>query len=292
MTVDIMLPFYGDPLLLRRAVESVAAQRRTDWRMTVVDDGYPDPSVAEWFAGLGEERIRYRRNPERLGAQANNRWCLDAVEHEFFVMMGADDLMLPGYLDRVLELHDRYPSAAVVQPGVEIIDGDDQVVRPLADRVKGRIRPGSGVRELRGEELAASLLHGNWLYNPSLCWRSSTLKTITVPESTDVFDLALPLDVVAAGGSILVDDQVCFRYRRHRTSDSGSAAIRGDRFLEEARFFRAAEATMREHGWPKAARAARLHFSSRLNAATQLPGALLRRDREALPLLTRHLVRS
>ena len=37
-----MLPFYGDPELLRRAVRSVQQQSRTDWRLTVVDDGYPD----------------------------------------------------------------------------------------------------------------------------------------------------------------------------------------------------------------------------------------------------------
>ncbi|MFR9803237.1 glycosyltransferase family 2 protein [Pseudonocardia sp. RS010] len=287
--VDIMLPFYGDPALLRRAVESVRAQRCTDWRMTVVDDGYPDPSIGPWFAGLGDERIRYRRNPARLGAQSNNRWCLEAVELEYFVMMGADDLMLPGYLDRVLALHDRYPSAAVVQPGVEVIDGEDRVVRTLADSVKRLLSPGRGVRELGGEALAASLLHGNWLYNPSLCWRSSALKTIAVPESTDVFDLALPLEVVSAGGTILVDDEVCFRYRRYRTSDSGSAAISGDRFAEEARFFRSAETAMVARGWPRAAKAARLHFSSRLNAACRLPGAVLRRDTAALRLLAGHL---
>jgi glycosyltransferase involved in cell wall biosynthesis len=290
MTVDIMLPFYGDPQLLRRAVESVLAQNRSDWRMTVVDDGYPDSSVADWFASLDDGRVRYRRNRTRLGAQANNRWCLDAVELDFFVMMGADDLMLPGYLDTVLDLHSRHPSAAVVQPGVAVIDGEDRTVRTLADSVKRMISPGRGLRELRGEGLAVSLLRGNWLYNPSLCWRTSALDTITLRESTDVFDLALPLDVVAAGGSIVIDDEVCFRYRRHRTSDSGSAAVRGDRFTEEARFFRRAEADMAARGWFRAAKAARRHFSSRLNAACQVPGALSRRDTAALRVLGRHLV--
>lgn len=290
-TVDVMLPFYGDPDLLRRAVRSVQEQDRTDWRLTVVDDGYPDDTIGPWFAALGDDRIRYRRNPARLGAQPNNRYCVEAVEREFFVMMGADDLMLPGYLDTVLALHERFPGAAVVQPGVEVMDSDDRPVRPLADRVKGVLAPsGDGPRELAGEDLAVSLLRGNWLYNPSLCWRSSALTGAMIPESADVFDLALPLAVIASGGSMVVDDRVCFRYRRHRSSDSGSGAAAGNRFAEERRFFDAEAARMRDRGWLRAARAARGHVSSRLNAAVQLPGALARRDGAAVRALGRHLL--
>ncbi|MFP5021070.1 glycosyltransferase family 2 protein [Pseudonocardia phyllosphaerae] len=290
-TVDVMLPFYGDPDLLRRAVRSVQGQTRTDWRLTVVDDGYPDDTIGPWFAGLGDDRIRYRRNTTRLGAQPNNRHCIDAVECEFFVMMGADDLMLPDYLDTVLGLHERFPGAAVVQPGVEVMDADDQPVRPLADRVKAVLAPsGSGPRELGGEALAVSLLRGNWLYNPSLCWRSAALKEITIPESADVFDLALPIEVIASGQTVVVDDDVCFRYRRHRSSDSGSGAAAGNRFAEERRYFAAEAARMDARGWRRAARAARGHVSSRLNAAVQLPGALLRRDTAALRALGEHLL--
>lgn len=289
MTVDIMLPFFGDPDLLRRSVHSVLAQHRTDWRLTVVDDGYPDDSIGPWFAGLGDERVRYLRNPERLGAQPNNRLCLSYVEREYFVMMGADDLMLPHYLDTVLALHESAPGAALVQPGVEVMDEHDQPVRPLADRVKGWLAPrGTGRRVVSGEPLAVSLLRGNWLYNPSLCWRTSAVTEITIPESADVFDLALPLDVIAAGGAMVVDDEVCFRYRRHRSSDSGSGAAAGNRFPEERRFFAAESARMRGRGWHRAAAAARWHVSSRLNAAVQLPRALARRDRDALRILAGH----
>jgi glycosyltransferase involved in cell wall biosynthesis len=288
-TVEIMLPFYGDPGLLRRAVRSVLEQRDPDWRLTVVDDGYPDDTIEPWFAGLGDERVRYRRNAVNLGAQANNRYCLELVEHELFVMMGADDLMLRHYLDTVRGLHDAFPKAAVVQPGVEVIDDSDRPVRPLADVVKGWLAPrGSGAREVGGEALAASLLRGNWLYNPSLCWRTAALGA--VPESADVFDLALPLDVIASGGTLVVDDTVCFRYRRHRTSDSGSGAAAGNRFPEEKRFFAAEAERMDARGWPRAAAAARGHLTSRLNAAVQLPGAVARRDTAAVRVLGRHLV--
>lgn len=289
--VDVMLPFYGDPELLRRAVRSVQEQDRTDWRLTVVDDGYPDDSIGPWFAGLGDDRVRYQRNPQRLGAQPNNRYCIDQVELPYFVMMGADDLMAPDYLRTVLALHARWPEAAVVQPGVAVMDEDDQPVRPLADRVKGLLAPrGRGPREVTGEDLVVSLLRGNWLYNPSLCWRTAALRQI--PESADVFDLALPVAVIADGGSMVVDDHVVFRYRRHRSSDSGAGAAAGNRFAEERRYFRAEAERMSARGWRRASRAARGHISSRLNAAAQLAPALARRDRGALRTLGRHLLAS
>lgn len=291
MTVDIMLPFYGDVALMRKAVSSVLAQNDRDWRLTVVDDGYPDPSIASWFRDLHDPRVRYLRNAQRLGAQANNRLCLGYVEHELFVMMGADDVMLPHYLEVVRGLHERVPEAAVVQPGVQVIDEDDRPVRTLADSVKKWYAPrGTGCRVVRGESLATSLLRGNWLYNPSLCWRTAVLERVRVRESADVFDLALPLDVIAAGEPMVVDDAVCFQYRRHRSSDSGSAALLGNRFPEEHRFFVRTAEEMSARGWHAAARAARCHVSSRLNAACQLPRAVRRGDSATLRVLGRHIL--
>jgi glycosyltransferase involved in cell wall biosynthesis len=290
MIVDIMLPYYGDPALMQDAVRSVLAQHNGHWRLTVVDDGYADTSVPEWIATLSDKRVRYFRNEVKLGAQGNHRRCLNYVEHEFFVIMGADDIMLPNYLDIVLAIHETTANPAIVQPGVRIIDEQGVPMRTLADAAKRWYAPRDrGRRVLSGEPLAVSLLKGNWLYNPSLCWRSSALDRIQIRENLDVFDLALPLDAVAAGESMVVDDTVCFEYRRHRSSDSWSSASLGNRFPEERRFFAATADEMDLLGWHNAARAARMHVSSRLNAACQLPVAARRRDHGAVRTLSRHV---
>ena len=36
--IDLLLPFYGDPALMRQTVASVLAQECDDWRLVVVDD--------------------------------------------------------------------------------------------------------------------------------------------------------------------------------------------------------------------------------------------------------------
>src|SRR6267154_336761 len=99
-TFDIMLPYYGDVSLMQAAVRSVMAQTDPDWRLTVVDDGR-EPGVPEWFAGLGDERVRYQRNERNLGVTGNYRKCVGLAEFDRMVMMGTDDIMLPNYISTV-----------------------------------------------------------------------------------------------------------------------------------------------------------------------------------------------
>src|SRR4051794_24769031 len=161
---------------MRTAVEGVLAQNARDGLLTVVDDGYRDPGVREWSAAIEDPRVRYHRNARNLGANGNYRRCLEFVEHPHFVVMGADDVMLPNYLDSIHRALYASPDAAIVQPGVEVIDEHGAPSRPLVDRAKRWYAPrGTGLRELRGEQLAVRLLRGDWLYFPSLCWQADAL---------------------------------------------------------------------------------------------------------------------
>lgn len=275
--IDVLLPFYGDVGYLQLAVESVQAQRADGWRLTVVDDGYPDPSVAEWFAGLDDPRVRYHRNRENLGANGNYRHALSMAEADYVVVMGADDLMLPGYVGLVRDVVAAHPGVAVIQPGVRVVDEEGRTVNPLVDRVKRALRPAvpGGAVTLAGESLARSLLRANWTYFPSLCWHRATIADVGFRPGLDVVqDLALLLDVASAGESMVLVDDVVFAYRRHSGSDSAVRALAGSRFDEERRFFRTAAAESQERGWTSAARSARLHLTSRLNAVSLMPTAV------------------
>ncbi|HEX4701761.1 MAG TPA: glycosyltransferase family 2 protein [Pseudonocardiaceae bacterium] len=293
-TVDILMPYYGDVPLMRAAVRSVLAQDDPRWRLTVVDDGRAD-GVPEWFAGIDDERVRYLRNDRNLGVTGNFNRCLSLVEHEFVVLMGCDDLLLPHYVRTVLAVHDDVPGAAVVQPGVVVIDGAGKPVRTLADEAKRRLYAPkhsgrhSGRLTMSGEPLAVSLLRGDWLYFPSLCWRASTIAGLRFRDDLGVIqDLAFLLELVQRDARLVVDDAVCFEYRRHTGSESSSTAVHGSRFVEAGRFFAETAVRMTEHGWPTAARVARRHLSSRLFALTLLPNALRQPGRPAVGALARH----
>jgi glycosyltransferase involved in cell wall biosynthesis len=293
--VDLMLPYWGDPGYLRATVASVLAQTDPAWRLTVVDDANPDPWAGPWLESLGDDRVRYLRNPENRGISAVFRQCVELAEHELVAVPGSDDVLLPDYVAVARATHARFPRADIIQPGVRVIDSHGAVVRPLADQVKQRlVRPrGTGTRVLSGEPLAASLLHGDWLYWPSLVFRREAVQATTFrPGLPIILDLALVLDMLLAGSQLVFEPTEVFAYRRHDASASSVKLLDGSRFAGEREYFALATDLMTQRGWRRAARAARLHVTSRLYALTLMPTALRVRDARALRTLVRHALGS
>lgn len=288
--IDLLLPFHGRVDHFREAVLSVLAQTSPEWRLVVVDDASPG-DIAPWLEGLADPRIDYHRNPANLGFAANFQRCLDLATAEHVVFLGGDDRLLPDYVAEVGAVA-RDTRATMVQPGVAVIDAAGQPHQPLTDRVKHRLRqrlpPGV---PLRGERVATSLMHGAWTYFPSICWRRESLVRHGFdPTYGLALDVALIMTLLREGGSLLVLDDVLFEYRRHDESASVRAARAADRFEQERAFFARMAQALEDVGWPRAARAARLHATSRLHATAVLPRALLTGDRAAARGLLRHLV--
>ena len=290
MTVEITMPFYGDPALFRLAVESVLAQTDQGWRLLIVDDQYPDPAPGEWVRSLDDPRITYTRNEANLGVSGNFRRCIELADGPFVTMMGCDDLLLPGYVERMHELFAQHPDAAYVQPGVRVIDDAGRPAMPLPDRVKLRYAPRlDGTARLTGEPLATSLVRGNWTYFPSICWRLDVLEEFGFDPALDVaLDLDLQLRIVDAGGVVVVDPVETFASRRHGGSVSSWKATDGSRFDEERSVLHMAADRAVARGWRRTAGAARRRVSSRLSALVRLPDALRAGDRAGARSLLRH----
>lgn len=292
-----MFPYYGDVAMMKAAVSSVLAQDDKDFRFTIVDDGYPDDTLPEYFAGLvaADDRVRYYRNEVNLGANGNYKKCVGLVEHDIVVIMGADDLMLPNYLSTVRKAF-QDPEVSIVQPGIEVIDENGSAYQPLGDSVKQFLRHklvGKASEAIvAGEAIAESLMVGDWLYFPSVAWRADAIKKHDFRPQYDVVqDLALAIDITLSGGKMAVVDTVCFQYRRHRESDSSVRALDGRRFAEERAFFDECVRDFTAKGWSSAARAARWHLTSRLNAVYLTPKVVSKGMWPGLRKLVTHAVR-
>jgi hypothetical protein len=195
--------------------------------------------------------------------------------------------MLPGYIERMVMLVSENVGPSVIQPGVRVIDESGAEVLPAGDRIKARIRSRTDA-DASGEEAVASLLIGNWTYFPSLLWHTATIRDIGFRAYDVVQDLALLVDVLLAGGNLVVDDEVTFEYRRHGQSDSSVRAVSGSRFDEERAYFAAIRSELRTRGWYRAARRARLRPTSRGHALQLLPRSLASGDLRTSARLGRH----
>ena len=287
-----MMPFYGQKDQFIEAVQSVLAQTDVNWRLTVIDDKYPDTSPGEWFKSLSDSRLTYIRNDTNLLPSRNYNKSVGLATAEFVVIMGCDDVLLPNFVEYLRGLiSGSQDDVVLIQPGVAVIDENGQHCTPMADRIKRRIMPAVEQQtRLHGEPLATSLLRGNWTYFPSLAWRTSELQKRTFREDLNVVqDLAMIMDLVLAGGVMVVDSEVCFLYRRHRHSFSGTTGPDGSKFRQERQLFSELAQRTADRGWPQASTEARRHVLSRLNAATELPFALASGNWAGMRNLSKHI---
>ncbi|KQR38844.1 glycosyltransferase [Microbacterium sp. Leaf159] len=280
MTHEIFIPFWGDPGHLYETIRSVQAQTVTDWRVVVIDDCYPDESVREFFTALDDDRVEYTRNDVNLGITENYREAIRRASSEFVTIMGCDDLMHPNYLEVIERATARVPSADVIQPGVIVIDETGREIAPLVDRVKQGIlapRGGTGVAVLQGDRMATSLIRGDWLYWPSLTFRTETLKRIDFRDGLPIIqDLALLMDIAFDGGTLAYAPEMAFSYRRHGGSASQRTLLDGRRFRDERTYYRQAAALAQVKGWRRTEITARIRLMSRLHGIAELPGVARR----------------
>lgn len=288
--LHLLVPYWGDPALLDETLSSVLAQTDGRWRVTIIDDAYPDRTAEQAWRHHPDERITYLRNEANLGVAGNFEKARRLAHGALVAFLGSDDLLHPSYVAQAWRVHAAHPDADVIQLGVDVVDEAGRPADGLTERIKRRLMPrGEGPHVLAGEELATSLLRGNWLYWPSLVFTADALGRVRFREDLPtILDLALVLDLVTGGARLVVDPVVCFSYRRHAQSASSRGLHAGDRFEEDRRFFAETAHRMADLGWPRAARAARRRWISRLHALSLAPAALRQRSGRQLRELGRH----
>jgi hypothetical protein len=150
---------------------------------------------------------------------------------------------------------------------VDVIDGEGKVYLPLGDRIKRLLQPRNAGLYSR-EKLAASLCHGNWLYFPSILWKTASIKRYEFNDKYKIVeDVIVELELIKDGGQLYFDkDNTTFQYRRFDNSLSSQEKAKGGvRFKEESLAYNHIARVFVEIKWQKAARAARWHITSRLH---------------------------
>ena len=261
--IDILLPYWGEFKLLKKAVESVLAQTYSNWNLYIFDDAYPSGEASKYFKTIKDKRVKYFRHKRNIGITANFNFALNQTRADFFIMIGCDDIMLPNYLEVAVQ---NIQDADFYQPMVDVIDADGNVYSPLGDRIKRLLRPNkSGI--YHGERLATSLCHGNWLYFPSILWRTKAVKKHGFDNRYKIVeDVALQLSIIKDGGKLFLDNETTFQYRRFPESlSSKEKSKNGIRFAEESEIYNKFASEFKRIGWMHASRAARYHITSRIN---------------------------
>lgn len=122
--LSIGFPVYNGEKYLRSALDSILQQDYTDFEIIISDNASKDSTgeICKRYAET-DNRIRYQRLEVNQGAARNYAIVFEQARGEYFKWAAHDDVCLPGFLRRCVEVLDQAPpSVVLVAPRTEVID--------------------------------------------------------------------------------------------------------------------------------------------------------------------------
>src|SRR5436305_4413473 len=96
--VGVGMPVYNAERYLREALDSFLAQTYADFELTLVDNASDDgtEAICREYA-TRDDRVRYHRISENMGAVLNFRRAFELARGEYFAWAAHDDLRAPTF---------------------------------------------------------------------------------------------------------------------------------------------------------------------------------------------------
>jgi glycosyltransferase involved in cell wall biosynthesis len=121
------MPVYNGEQFIEEALTSLLAQTYQDFELLISDNASTDRTseICRDYASR-DSRIRYRRNDRNLGFAKNQNSVIEHANGEYFLLTHHDDVRLPTYLERTLEVLDGDPGVVVCYTTTRDIDARGQ----------------------------------------------------------------------------------------------------------------------------------------------------------------------
>lgn len=139
MTVSIILTSYNYGQYLKDTINSVLNQTCKDWELLVIDDCSTDNSIDIIMEFVNsDDRIRLIRNYENQGLAASLKTGIMAALGDWVAFLESDDLWKKDYLERKLEIAERYADIGFIYNDVEFFDKNADCVQKKFSRLVKR----------------------------------------------------------------------------------------------------------------------------------------------------------
>ena len=220
VTVDVLVPTYNRPAMLRRCLESIQAQTYTDIQVTIGDDGVDDDTraVAQDFCDT-DGRFHYVRNTARLGIFGNTNALFTRVTAPYVHFMHDDDWLEPCFYERMIAGLEESPEVGLAWPRVIVSEGDDETAIRLPDRF-------SHDQVVPGETAFEELLHSSFVTCPAVVLRTSVLREMGPFSEYLSADWLMWLRITLHHDLKFIDDPL-FHNRVHEGQESADSLRMG-----------------------------------------------------------------
>jgi glycosyltransferase involved in cell wall biosynthesis len=264
--ITFAIPYFQNLNQLSFAIQSLVAQTCINWVAIVLDDrGGED--AEKLVMSFNDERIEYHRNETNLGLAENWNKGIALAQSEFVCIFHADDVLMPNYVETLLQLMDKHPNAVAGHCRAKIIGETGNSRWSLPDEFKKLIRPRTKAGLVTSGEVGlSSIIGGSWIFCPTLCYRKSELKAFKFQRQWKfVVDIDFICQILLDGGFLVGSKTNAYKYRRHNTSQTSVLTKSLERFVEESRFLDGLSQTLCELGWKKCLKRCRRRIRLRMH---------------------------
>ena len=127
-SVDVVIPNYNYARYLSACAQSVLSQDIDRLRLLIVDNASTDDSVrvAKEIAA-SDPRVELRLREKNLGPHSSFNEGIDWAESDYFLLLFADDFLVPGALARAISIMEKDPGIAFTYGRDVAIRGDVEI---------------------------------------------------------------------------------------------------------------------------------------------------------------------
>jgi len=231
--VSVNIPCYHQLDHARRCVESLRAQTLENIEITLLDDGASD-EYRDYIAALGDPRVRYQRNRERLGAMRNMFQAIAFGRGAYTMGFHEDDLVGAHYLATVVSIFERDPRCGFVAGVLH-----EFTTEPAQRALTARADQPSVVAVSSPPEFLRQVFRGIEPMFGSIVYRRTALDGAG-PQHDQFATLAdrpFLLRILERWSAAIVLDPLVW-YRKHGDGDARHLAMTGDHILRLLHVYR------------------------------------------------------
>jgi len=203
--LSIGVPVYNGEEFLELALDSILNQTFAEFEVVVSDNASTDRTEEICRSYVAKDnRIKYFRNEENLGASRNYNKVFELSRGEYFKWAAVDDLCASEYFEKCVHVLDSHPDVVVCYPRTKIIDQYGDVLEEYDDGLN--LQSGSAFERFR--QFVRTAGECNAVFG---VMRSSVLRRTRLIENYNGSDIILLAELSLYGKFYEIADYLFFR---------------------------------------------------------------------------------
>lgn len=213
---SIILPVHNGADYIKECVNGVLNQSFQNFEMIILENASSDGTI-EYIQQITDPRVIIYSSEKLLTIEENWARIISTKKSgKYLTLIGHDDILLPNFLQSIIDLESLHPDAKLYLTQFELIDEHGSLIRqcnPIPERESAseflrtridfsRDSFGTGyvMRTEDYDSMGGILPENNLLYSDDLLW----------------------LKIIGPKGYLACSRETCFQYRLHTSSTSGT----------------------------------------------------------------------